>query len=98
MSTTTTSSVTKIPSNTKRLIRLKTQKQRATFVRREVRLQGWTINSLAEDAGLCWTTVGRFAQEMTRLPRLDTVIKIFGSLGYDVVFTARKTGKGTIEV
>ncbi len=89
---------TTIPRNTKRIIRLKTQKQRATFVRREVRLHGWTINSLAEDAGLCWTTVGRFAQEMTRLPRLDTVIKIFGSLGYDVVFTAKKSDKGTIEV
>ncbi len=43
---------TTIPSNTKRLIRLKTQKQRATFVRREIRVQGMTVNSVAEEAVL----------------------------------------------
>ena len=53
---------------------------------------------MAEEANLCWTTVGRFAQEITRLPRLETVIRIFGVLGYDVVFTARKASKGSIEV
>ena len=93
-----TATETVAPSNTKRIIRLKTQKQRATFVRREIRLQGWTINGVAEEANLCWTTVGRFAQEITRLPRLETVIRIFGVLGYDVVFTARKASKGSIEV
>ena len=53
---------------------------------------------MAEEANLCWTTVGRFAQEITRLPRLETVIRIFGVLSYDVVFTARKASKGSIEV
>ena len=89
---------TEIPSNTKRIIRLKTQKQRATFVRREIRAQGLTVNSVAEDAELCWTTVGRFVQEITRLPRLETVIRIFSVLGYDVVFTAKQHAKGSIEV
>lgn len=89
---------TTIPSNVGKIIRLKTQIQRATFVRREIRTQGWTVNALAADADLAWTTVDRFAQEETRLPRLETVIKIFGSLGYDVVFTARKTSRGAIEV
>ena len=86
------------PSNTKRIIRLKTQKQRATFVRREIRSQGWNVNQLAEEAELAWMTVHNFAQEVTRLPRMETVVKIFGVLGYDVVFTARKSAKGAIEV
>ena len=89
---------TTAPSNTKRIIRLKTQKQRATFVRREIRLQGWNVNQLADEAELAWMTVHNFAQEITRLPRMETVVRIFGVLGYDVVFTARKSSKGSIEV
>jgi len=93
-----TATETVIPINTKRIIRLKTQKQRATFVRREIRLQGWNVNQLADEAELAWMTVHNFAQEITRLPRMETVVRIFGVLGYDVVFTARKHSKGSIEV
>ena len=98
MSTTTATSTTTIPGNTGKIIRLKTQKQRATFVRREIRVQGWNVNQLAEEAELAWMTVHNFAQEITRLPRMETVVRIFGVLGYDVVFTARKHSKGSIEV
>ena len=89
-----------IPSNTGKVIRLKTQKQRATFVRREIRMQGFNVNQVSEEAEMAWITVHNFAQEITRFPRMETVVKIFGVLGYDVVFTAKKTSpsKGMIEV
>ncbi len=88
----------KLPTNTG-TIRLNSQNQRAAFCRREERMQGLTIANIADEAGLAWQTVQKFLDGVTRFPRMLTVVRIFGALGYDVTFTAKRaSSRGTISL
>ncbi len=80
-------------------IRLNSQKQRAKFADRESRMQGLSIQEIADAAGVCPPTVYKFMDGTTRFPRMETVVGIFGALGYDVVFTAKRAvSRGTIQL
>ena len=82
------------------VFRLPTQEKRASFVRREMRRLGWSINELAEHSGVYWTTAARFAgltDDPSQFPRTDTTRLIFRALGYDLCFTT-KNARGVIEL
>lgn len=63
---------------------LKTTEQVAFIVESAMKLEGYTINRLAEEAGVCFATVARRIARETKFPRLDTVIKILTALDYEV--------------
>ena len=73
-----------------KLIRLSSQRQRAKFVRREIRTQGLTVCALSDLADLAPTTCYRFTQDITQYPRMDTIVKMFGALGFDGASLRRK--------
>jgi predicted transcriptional regulator len=88
-----------LPTNTGPVIRLRTQIQRARFVWREIQSQGLTCEDVADETGLCGQTVRNFVNEDTKYPRMETVVGIFGALGYDVIFSARKAAtRGRVAV
>ena len=86
----------------KRVISLPTQARRAAFARKEMRIQGWTVQALADKSGRHWMTVARFLDLNENLgpsmnPATETTKSIFHALGYDLCFV--KTGsKGIIEL
>jgi predicted transcriptional regulator len=87
----------KLPGNTQKSVRLNTQEKRAAFVERELRSQGWGVIDFAAECELAWSTVYNFIDGTTKFPRMETVVKIFRILGYDVVFQARQS-KGEVRI
>jgi len=85
-------------SNTKKIIRLKSQKQRTAFARRELRSQGLTVKDVADETGHCWGTINNFMQDRTKDPRTNTTVNIFHALGYDVVLTQSKRSRGQVQI
>jgi hypothetical protein len=80
-------------------IHLPTQDKRASFVRKELRKQGLSVQDVSDGTGKCWMTVAKYARlvdNYTKDPRTDTTKDIFHFLGYDMVFKARKKSKGTV--
>lgn len=63
---------------------LKTTEQVAFIVEQAMKLEGYSVNRLAEKAGVCFATVARLIARETKFPRLDTVVKILTALDYEL--------------
>lgn len=72
---------------------LRTTKDVAFIVENAMRMDGYTTGRLAEEAGVCWTTVQRLIDGDTKFPRLDTVVKMLTVLQYDVMISRSGSGR-----
>jgi hypothetical protein len=59
------------------------------LVQQEIFASGLLYMKIAELAGVSTSTVGFIAQGQTKWPRLETMIRILGALGWDILATKR---------
>lgn len=60
------------------------------FTDLKAELEAWDPKSVAEAAGIVPSTIYFWLSGKTRKPRLDTVIKVAGVLGYHVELVRKK--------
>lgn len=69
---------------------LRTTEQLAFLVEHAMKMDGFSVNRLAEKANVCFATVDRLIDRVTKFPRLDTVIKILTALDYEVTVSKKR--------
>jgi DNA-binding phage protein len=83
-----TANIVKLLPGSKSLITLTDSMASIKLVRSEIFRSKRTYIDIARGAGVSGPTVGRIASEQTMWPRLETIIRILGSLGW--VITAQR--------